>query len=150
MLAGRRITIAIIVIVLTLVGFGGWRRAELIAERSTARADRVAAIHQLRRIRQGLRTAASASGAVESDTLATRHASEELVSLTEDLAGQITLVQRQRDDAAISAYLAGGQVGRLRECLDGINRALNQISVGDPSGPDTLNRVSSACRAVGA
>jgi len=46
--------------------------------------------------------------------------------------------------------LLGGQVGRMRECLDGINRALNQISVGDPNGPNTLASVRSACRAVGA
>jgi hypothetical protein len=149
-LGRQRAAIAVAAAVAALIGLGQWRRADLMAERSAARADRVAAIHQLHGLREGLRIASSASGAVESDTLVTRHASEALVTLTGDLAAQITMVERQRNDAAIGAYVAGGQVGRLRECLDGVNRALNQISVGDPNGPNTLNAVRGACRAVGA
>ena len=150
MLTGRRWLIVMGIVVLTLVGLGVWRRAELVHERAVARADRIQSIHQLRELRQGLRTASLAAGAVETSTLATRHAAEQIVSQAENLVGQIHTVEQIRDDAAISAVVAGGQVGRMRECLDGINRALNQISVGDPNGPNTLASVRSACRAVGA
>ena len=87
---------------------------------------------------------------MEAGTLATRHTAEQVVSQAEGLVGQIHTVEQARDDAAVSAVVAGGQVGRMRECLDGINRALNQISVGDPNGPTTLAGVRDACRAVGA
>ncbi len=150
MLAGRRTAIVIGAVVLALVGFGGWRHAQLVDDRATARAQRVDAIHELRQLEEGLRTAERASGAVESNTLATRHSSEALVTLTGNLAGEIAMVERQRIDAAVGAYVAGGRVSRLRECLDGINRALNQISVGDANGPASLGAVSESCRAVGA
>ena len=58
-------------------------------------------------------------------------------------------MEHERDDAVLAAYAANGQVGTLRSCLDGINRALNQVSVGDPGSTRTLDSVRSACRAVG-
>ena len=150
MLTGRRWLIAMGIVVLVLVGLGVWRRAQLVQERTEARAHRVEALQTLHRLREGLVTASLAAGAVEADTLATRRAAEQIVSQAEGLAGQIHVVEQARDDAAVSAVIAGGQVSRMRECLDGINRALNQISVGDPNGPSTLAGVRSACRAVGA
>ena len=150
MLTGRRGLTLITVLVVTLVGLGVWRRAQLVHERSMVREDRVEAIHSLHALRHRLVTASLAAGAVETDTLDTRHAAEELVTVAETVAGRIQSVEKARDDAAIGAVVAGGQVGRMRECLDGINRALNQISVGDPNGPNTLNGVRNACRAVGA
>ena len=54
----------------------------------------------------------------------------------------------ERDDAVLAAFAANGQVGTLRSCLDGINRALNQVSVGDPGSVGTLDTVRTACRAV--
>ena len=150
MLTGRRWLTVMAILVLTLVGLGVWRRAELVHETAVARTNRIQAIHQLHRLRQGLATASLAAGAVETTTLATRRAAEEIVTDAEGVAGQIHTVEQARDDAAISAFFAGGQVGRMRECLDGINRALNQISVGDPNGPNTLAGVRSACRSVGA
>ena len=150
MLAGRRITISIVAVVLVLIGFGVWKHGQLVDERATARAHRIDAIHELRRLRNDFVAASIAAGTVERSTVDTRHDSEGLVTTTESVAGQILAVTKERDDAAVSAFLAGGQIGRLRECLDGINRALNQISVGDPNGPNTLSKVSGACRAVGA
>jgi hypothetical protein len=150
MLAGRRTTILVVAVVLVFVGLGVWRHAQLVDERATARTRKTEALHELHRMHRDLVAATITAGSVERETVDTRHASEELVAATEGVAGQIRDVEKERDDAAVSAYLAGGQIGRLRECLDGINRALNQISVGDPNGPNTLNGVSGACRAVGA
>ncbi len=150
MLAGRRTAIVIGAVVLVLVGLGGWRHAQLVDDRATARGRRVEAIHELNRLRTDLGATSVTAGTVERETVDTRHAAEELATLTEQVAGRIGVVAKDRDNAAVSAYLAGGQIGRLRECLDGINRALNQISVGDPNGPSTLSKVSGACRAVGA
>src|SRR4051794_3101802 len=150
MLAGKRFTISIVAVVLLLIGLGVWRHGQLVDERATARSRRIEALHELHGLRRDLIDASITAGSVERETVDTRHASEELVAVTEGVAGQIRTVERERDDAAVNAYLAGGQIGRLRECLDGINRALNQISVGDPNGPNTLDAVSGACRAVGA
>ncbi|MEP6625486.1 MAG: hypothetical protein ABJC79_13660 [Acidimicrobiia bacterium] len=150
MLAGWRTTIAIGLVAVVLIALGVWRHAQLVDDRDAARVRRVEAIHELHRLRQNLVAASLATGTVERQTIDSRHASEELVTLAEEVSGQIHGVERERDDAVLSAFVAGGQIGRLRECLDGINRALNQISVGDPNGPNTLNSVGDACRAVGA
>jgi hypothetical protein len=71
-----------------------------------------------------------------------------LRGVADGVAAQIAAVQQQRDDAVLAAFVANGQVTTLRTCLDGINRALNQVSVGDAGSVRTLDSVRSACRAV--
>lgn len=150
MATGRRWLIVIGVIAAILVGSGLWRRAQLIDERAHARTERVRALHDLTALQRGLATAARAAGATKADTAVARGATVELVASAETLVAQIRVVERERDDAALGAFVANGQVGRLRECLDGINRALNEVTVGDPKGVATLLSVRASCRAVGA
>jgi hypothetical protein len=150
MATGRRWLIVIGMITVALVGSGWWRRSELLDEHAQARTGRRHALDDLRSLRQRLVTTSLAAGAAETDNLATRHATTALATAANSLADQIRVVEQARDDAAVSAWVAGGQVGRMRECLDGINRALNQVSVGDPNSVRTLDTVRAACRAVGA
>ncbi len=107
-------------------------------------------MRELTALQQGLVTATRAAGAVEAETAVARGATVELVANAETLVVQIRVVERARDDAALAAFVANGQVGRMRECLDGINRALNEVAVGDPKGVATLVSVRASCRAVGA
>lgn len=150
MATGRRWLIVIGMITIALVGLGVWRRSELLDEQGQARTARRHALDDLHSLRRGLVTTSLAAGAAEADNLATRQATAELATAANALADQIRVVEQARDDAAVSAFVAGGQVGRMRECLDGINRALNQVSVGDPNSVRTLDTVRTACRAVGA
>ena len=150
MARGRRWLIVIGVITIALVGLGLWRRSELLDEQAQARTARRHALDDLHSLRKRFVTTSLAAGAAETDNAATRNATTELVTFANSLADQIRVVEQARDDAAVSAYFAGGQVGRMRECLGGINRALNQVSVGDPNSVRTLDTVRSACRAVGA
>ena len=150
MATGRRWLIVIGLITAILVGSGLWRRAQLIDERAHARTERVRALRDLTALQRGLATATRAIGAVEANTAAARGTTVELVASAETLVAQIRVVERARDDAALAAFVANGQVGRMRECLDGINRALNEVTVGDPKGVATLVSVRASCRAVGA
>ena len=150
MATGRRWLIVIGLITAILVGSGLWRRSQLIDERAHARTERVRALRDLTALRRGLAAATRAVGAVEADTAAARGATATLVANAETLVAQIRVVERARDDAALVAFVANGQVGRMRECLDGINRALNEVTVGDPKAVATLVGVRVSCRAVGA
>ena len=150
MATGRRWLIVIGMITIALVGLGIWRRSELVDERAAARTGRSHALDDLHSLRKRLVATSLAAGAAESDNLATRQAATALSAVANSLADQIRVVEQARDDAAVGALVAGGQVGRMRECLDGINRALNQVSVDDPNSVRTLDTVRSACRAVGA
>ena len=150
MATGRRWLIAIAVIVVILVGSGLWRRSQLSEERARARTERGRALRDLTALQRGLATATRTAGSVEADTAVARGATVEFIANAETLVAQIRVVERARDDAALAAFVANGQVGRMRECLDGINRALNQVTVGDPKGVATLVSVRASCRAVGA
>jgi len=129
MATGRRWIIVIGVLTVALVGLGMWRRNTLVNERSVARSERRTALARLTRTRRSL---------------------TELVRIADNLTVQIRTLEKSRDDAAIAAWVAGGQVGQMRECLGGVNRALNQVSVGDPKSVSTLASVRTSCRAVGA
>lgn len=150
MARGRRWLIVIAVVTVVLVGLGLWRRSTLIDERTRARAERGRALHQLHALRQGIVNASTAAGAVEVDNLALRDATQSLIATASALTDQIRGVEQARDDAALNTFVVGGQIGKMRECLDGVTRALNQVSVGDEHAVGTLNSVQSACRAVGA
>lgn len=150
MAKGRRWLILIAVVTVTLVGLGLWRRSTLIDERTRARAERTRALHQLHALRQGIVNASRTAGAVEADNLALSDATQSLIATATALTEQIRAVEQARDDAALNTFVVGGQIGKMRECLDGVTRALNQVSVGDDHAVGTLNSVQSACRAVGA
>ena len=136
------------VMVVVLVGLGIWRRSQLIEERNAARADRAQTQHTLRSVRNRIIDVTITAGAIETESAATRDEARELVAIAESLAGEASAVQKERDTAAVIALVAGGQVNQLRSCLDGINRALNQVSVGDPNSVATLGAVRNDCRAV--
>ncbi len=68
----------------------------------------------------------------------------------DNLIAQIQTVRRARADAALNAWLTATQINALRECLNGVNRALNQTSVGDTRATASLTAVRSACEAAGA
>ena len=88
------------------------------------------------------------AGALELENVGVRKEAADLRAVADGVAVQIQGVEHERDDAVLAAYAANGQVGTLRACLDGINRALNQVSVGDPGSVRTLDSVRSACRSV--
>jgi hypothetical protein len=140
--------VAVAVVVLVLVGLGVWRRHVLVDERASAMADRERAHSLLRATRHALERTVAHAGAVEDTNLAARTEAGGLRTLADAVVTQILAVQQERDDAALTAVVANGQVGTLRTCLDGINRALNQVSVGDPGAASTLTSVQTACRAV--
>ena len=150
MATGRRWIIVIGLVTVALVGVGVWRRATLVHERSQARAERRTALARLARTRQSLTTATERARRTEGATAAVRSTTAELVRIADDLTLQIRTLEKSRDDAAIAAWVAGGQVGKMRDCLGGVNRALNQVSVGDPKSVSTLASVRTSCRAVGA
>ncbi len=150
MATGRRWIIVIGLVTVALVGVGVWRRATLMNERGDARAGRRTALARLAQTRRSLVAATVRAGAIEHTTATVRATTTELVRIADNLTVQIRTLEKSRDDAAIAAWVAGGQVGQMRECLGGINRALNQVSVGDPKSVSTLAGVRSSCRAVGA
>lgn len=150
MATGRRWIIVIGLVTVALVGVGVWRRATLMNERTDARAERRIALARLARTRTSLIAATVRAGKIEHATATVRATTTELVRIADDLTAQIRTLEKSRDDAAIAAWVAGGQVGQLRDCLGGVNRALNQVSVGDPKSVSTLASVRTSCRAVGA
>lgn len=147
---GRVGTIVITVLVVGLIGFGIWKRQDLTASRDAADHARIAARHELAAVDAAvaeLRINAASTEADNADTATTR---DELLSTAESVAGQIQLIQRGRDDTNLAAWFAGGQVTAMRECLAGINQALNQVSVNDGRAVATLAAVRTQCRDVGA
>ena len=87
---------------------------------------------------------------LEGENVETQRVTGDLVTVAETVAAEIQKVQHTRDDAAVAAFVEGGQVAAMRECLAGINRALNLVSVGDPHSVDSLAQVRTQCRSVGA
>lgn len=145
---GWVLTITVTMIVLVVLGV--WRRNDLVTQTVDARADRAAALASLTTLQARIRNTALAARSLEFNNSKTLNAAQDLERSIDDALGRIQLAGRQRDDSAVSAYIAGGQLGQLRECLDGITRALNQVSVGDLNSVGTLEATRPACRAVGA
>src|SRR4051812_8026033 len=137
-----------VVVVVALVGLGIWRRQQLMDERDAARTARRHALATLARTQIQLTHTSRRAGAIETASIGVRDQAAYLRKVADDVAAQVTAVTKERDDAVLAAYFASGQVGTLRTCLDGINRALNQVSVGDPNSVRTLETVRAACRAV--
>ncbi len=119
-------------------------------ERTAARVARRTTLMNLAATRRALVTATVRAGEIERSTATVRGVTSELVQVADRLTAEIRTLESARDDAALAAWVAGGQIGPMRECLGGINRALNQASVGDPRSVETLAGVRSACRSVGA
>ena len=117
---------------------GLWRRSLLITEQAQARAATARAHAGLVLTRQKIARTIAAAEVIEADTRTDRGEADGLGTIAEELTGEIRAVEQQRDDAALSASYSGAQIGPLRECLAGVNRALNQISVGDTRSVDTL------------
>lgn len=140
--------VVVVVLVVALVGLGVWRRQQLMDERDAARTARRHALETLARTRVELARTSREAGTIETASVGVRAEAADLRRIADDVAGQVTVVTKERDDAVLAAYFATGQVGTLRTCLDGINRALNQVSVGDPNSVRTLETVRTACRAV--
>lgn len=142
--------VIVLTLVVALLGLGWWRRSQLIDERASARSTRHHELQLLAATRDHVRRTLIRAGAIESDNAALRAGATELTGVAQGLSTQIASVQRERDDAAVAAFFAGGQAGQLRTCLEGIDRALNQVSVGDPTAVRSLATVRGACQAVGA
>jgi hypothetical protein len=140
--------IAAIVVTVALVGVGLWRRAQLMDERDAARVARTHALAEYARTQIALQQTIDRADAIETANVELRREADDLTKTADDVAAQVTAVGKQRDDDVLAAYAANGLVGTLRSCLDGINRALNQVSVDDPGSVRTLDSVRSACRAV--
>ncbi len=136
------------VLVLTLVGLGLWRRSQLLDERDAARATRTQTLATLATTRRTLQQTTVAAGSLEADTAETQRSARELVGIANSISDQIVAVQHERDDDALNAWIAGGHVSQLRECLAGITRALNEVSVADPHATSTLGGVRQVCQAV--
>lgn len=141
---------AIVVATVILVALGLWRRDRLLTEAADARHDRRVAEAALPTLQGRVRNTVLAARSLEIRNHANRRAAEDLEQVVADLVARIDTAERVRDDAAVSAYIAGGQLGQLRVCLDGVTRALNEVSVADPNSFTTLEAAGPACRAVGA
>ena len=148
MIRGRLWLVLVGVLVVALVGTGWWRRSQLLDEQDAARAARTRVVATLEHTRRVLTRTALAAGSLEADTVETQRSARELQGIGDDLAGQIVAVQNERDDAALSAWVSGGRVAQLHECLAGITRALNEAGVGDAHATESLGAVSQVCRAV--
>ena len=136
------------VLVVVLVGLGVWRRQQLVDERDAARAARHRALTAIAKTQVTLERTVRRAGELETANVGVRQEADGLRKVADGVAAQIAAVTHERDDAVLAAFVANGQVSTLRSCLDGINRALNQVSVGDPGSVRTLESVRSACRAV--
>jgi len=141
--------VIVVIVVMALVGLGMWRRHALLDERDAARQARARSVTALVVARRALELSVRRAGEVETANLGVRREAEELTAIANGVALEVTAVARERDDAALQTFVASGQLGTLRTCLDGINRALNQVSVGDPGAVGTLDSVRTSCRAVG-
>jgi hypothetical protein len=150
MTRGRVGIAALGVLVLALLGIGLWKHQTLTADRDAAHRRTARARGELRTVTAEMRELRAAAGSLETDNAETRRLTDELIGVTATVTAQIDEVQHARDDAALAAWLAAGQVPALRECLAGVNRALNQVSVGDPRSVTTLVEVQTECRSVGA
>lgn len=147
----RRVIVAGAVALAVLVlALGWWRRAQLVDQTAAARSLRRTERDEITRTAAAVRAAANRAATIEADSRAVRAESIQLTAVAEGIAHQVESVQRERDDAALAAYYAGGRLRDLRACLDGIERALNQVSVGDPGAAGSLGLVESSCRAAGA
>jgi hypothetical protein len=140
--------VVIVALVVTLVGLGVWRRQQLMDERDAARAARNRALAAIATTQVALERTAKRAGAIEAANVGVRAQADDLREVADGVATRIAGVEHQRDDAVLAAFVANGQVSTLRACLDGINRALNQVSVGDPGSVQSLESVRTACRAV--
>ncbi len=142
--------IVIVVGTMVLVSLGLWRRDRVLTEAADARRDRRVALTTLATLQGRVRNTVLAARSLEIRNDATRRAADDLEHVVADLVARIDTAERVRNDAAVSAYIAGGQLGQLRVCLNGVTRALNEVSVADPNSVATLEAVGPACRAVGA
>ncbi len=141
---------AVLVAVVVLVGAGVVRRAGLIDDAAAARRDRRTARIELRRAEAEIVRVLRRAGAVETATAGTRENASDLQGVADELATRLAAIGRERDDTVLAAYVANGQLAQLRACLDGVTRALNEVSVGDAHAADTLGSVRAACEAAGA
>lgn len=141
---------AALVVVVVLVGAGFVRRAGLIDEAAAAREDRRTARAELRRAQAEIVRVVRRAGAVETATAGTRKNASDLQGVADELATRLAAIGRERDDTVLAAYVANGQLTQLRACLDGVTRALNEVSVGDTHAAGTLGSVRTACEAAGA
>ncbi len=147
----RRVIVAgAVVVAVVILALGWWRRAQLVDQTAAARSLRHTERNEIARTAAAIRAAAGRAAAIEAHSRALRAESIELTAVAEGIAHQVEGVQRERDDAALAAYYAGGRLRDLRACLDGIERALNQVSVGDPGAVRSLGLVGSSCRGAGA
>lgn len=142
------VALVVVVVVVALAGLGIWRRQQLMDDRDAARAARGRALATLATTGRELSRTIRRAGAIETANVGTRTAAAGLRKVADDVAGEVTAVTKERDDAVLATFAANGQIGALRACLDGINRALNQVSVNDPNAVRTLDTVRTACRAV--
>jgi hypothetical protein len=150
MVSGRGLRLVLAaVLVLGLAGAGVWRRSEIEADVHTARETRVRLRAILATTRRDITDALVMITRVEHGNSSLRTEVTGLRHAAEDLAARIHAVRRQRDDAALAAWVTGGRIHLLRTCLTGVNRALNQLSVSDPKAVASLEAVRSDCEAVG-
>jgi hypothetical protein len=80
----------------------------------------------------------------------TERARDALDALAASLRVELDRVKGERDTTAIAALASGVRAGVVAQCLQGVQQALNQLSVGDRGGIASLQRVSGPCREAAA
>jgi hypothetical protein len=151
MRSGRRIRYALLAVAVVALGTAGLiRRSHLRDESAAARTARQELRTRIDRTRHTTSEVTAAAVRVEQDVAALDGELAGVRRAADDLAGQIRAAQEERDTAALNAWLTGTQINALRECLRGVNRALNQASVGDDRAASSLAAVRSSCEAAGA
>jgi hypothetical protein len=76
----------------------------------------------------------------------TTEARDALTTLLGALQTELARVSAERDSTAVGAVLTGVRAGIVQQCLQGVQQALNQLSVGDRGGITSLQRVAGPCR----
>lgn len=146
-----RIIVAVAVAAcLVIAGVAWWWRT--VDRREEARADtersRVAAV--LAETSHDLAVATDERDTAEVVIERTTQARDTLNQMAADLQSQLDRVRSERDTTALDALATGVRAGAVAQCLQGVQQALNQLSVGDRGGIASLQRVEGPCREASA
>lgn len=147
----RRIATVAIVVAAAVVTTGAlWSRAtnRAAADRSEHR-DRVVTA-RLARATEELAAATAHASATFRQVAGITEARDALARLAAALSAERDRVRSERDRTALAALASGARAGAVRDCLHGVQQALNQLAVGDRGGIGSLARVGDRCREAAA
>jgi hypothetical protein len=150
-LSSRRVTSALV----AAAGALALLAVALLWHTAVEHGDRNRAISHEKAMRVSLATArrdlAATATRVAHDAAAvaaSTHRRDDLRRLGSALQLELTRTSGSALQASVAAYQAGSAANTLGRCLQGVQRALNQLSVGDVGGLLTLQQVAVVCKEV--